>query len=104
MIRFLCKKGIVDLPIFESSRGNIITNDTIEVIKSGSAGLFDSLVPIGENVVHGQPLARIYHSLDGSLLQTIIAPCDGIISCRYDYPLIFQNAIAFRVIRLENCV
>jgi len=82
----------------------IFTNDTIEVIKSGSAGLFDSLVPIGENVVHGQPLARIYHSLDGSLLQTIIAPCDGIISCRYDYPLIFQNAIAFRVIRLENCV
>lgn len=101
IIRFLCKKGIIDLPIFESSRGNIITNDAIEIIKSNAAGLFDSLVPVGENVVHGQPLARIYHSLDGSLLQTIIAPCDGIISCRYDYPLIFQNAIAFRVIRLE---
>ena len=101
IIRFLCKKRILDLPIFESSRGNIITNDAIEVIKSSTAGLFDSLVPVGENVVHGQPLARIYHSLDGSLLQTIIAPCDGIISCRYDYPLIFQNAIAFRIIRLE---
>lgn len=104
IIRFLSKKEIVNLPIFESSKGNIITNESVEVIKSGTAGLFDSLVPVGENVVHGQPLARIYHSLDGSLLQTIIAPCDGIISCRYDYPLIFQNAIAFRLIRLENTV
>lgn len=101
IIRFLCKKEIINLPIFECSKGNIITNENIEVIKSGTAGLFDSLVPVGEHVIHGQPLARVYHSLDGSLLQTIIAPCDGIISCRYDYPLIFQNAIAFRIIRLE---
>jgi len=52
--------------------------------------------------VHGQPLARIYNSLDGTLIQTIISPCDGIISCRYDYALIFQNAIAFRIVKIES--
>ncbi len=57
---------------------------------------------IGEHVVHGQPLAGIYNALDGSLLQTIISPCEGIISCKYDYPLIFQNAVAFRIVKLEH--
>lgn len=100
LIRFLSKKGVIEYQAFEGSMGNVITNEAIEVIKSGSAGLFDVLVSIGDHVVHGQPLARIYHSLDGSLLQTIISPSEGIVSCKYDYPLIFQNAIAFRVTKL----
>lgn len=102
LIRFLSKKGLIDYKAFEGSSGNVITSEDMEVIKSNAAGLFDALTPIGEHVVHGQPLARIYNSLDGSLMQTIIAPCEGIVSCKYDYPLIFQNAVAFRVIKLSS--
>jgi hypothetical protein len=99
LLRFLSKNALIDFQTFEGSRGNVVTSEEIEVVKSSTAGLFDTLANIGEHVIHGQPLARIYHSLDGSLLQTIVAPYDGIISCRYDYPLIFQNAVAFRVIK-----
>lgn len=99
LLRFLSKNALIDFQTFEGSSGNVITSEDIEVIKSSTAGLFDALANIGEHVVHGQPLARIYHSLDGSLLQTIVAPQDGVISCRYDYPLIFQNAVAFRIIK-----
>lgn len=102
LIRFLSKKGLIDFNAFEGSRGNVITTQDIEVVKSNAAGLFDALVPIGEHVVHGQPLGRIYNALDGSLLQTIIAPWEGIVSCKYDYPLIFQNAVAFRIITLAS--
>ncbi|MDD2382846.1 MAG: succinylglutamate desuccinylase/aspartoacylase family protein [Sulfurospirillaceae bacterium] len=102
IVRFLSKHKIIDFPIFEGSIGNVVTYDNIEIIKSSAAGLFDTLVHVGDRVVHGQPLARIYNTLDGTLMQTIIAPFEGIISCAYDYPLIFQNAIAFRIIRLED--
>jgi len=102
IIRFLSKKGLIEFTMFEGSHGNLVLHDDIEVIKSTAAGLFDSLTPIGEHVVHGQPLGRIYNALDGTLIQTIISPCDGIVSCRYDYSLIFENAIAFRIIKIES--
>jgi len=102
IIRFLAKKELIEFSTFEGSHGNLVMPNDVEAIKCTSAGLFDALAPIGEYVVHGQPLARIYNSLDGTLIQTIISPCDGIISCRYDYALIFQNAIAFRIIKIES--
>lgn len=100
LIRFLSKKEFIEYTAFEGATGNIITTEDIDVIKSNAAGLFDALATIGDHVVHGQPLARIYNALDGSLLQTVISPCEGIVSCKYDYPLIFQNAVAFRIIKL----
>ncbi|AFL68150.1 M14 family metallopeptidase [Sulfurospirillum barnesii] len=102
LIRFLSQKGLINYKTFEGATGNIITNKNIHVIKSTAAGLFDALASIGDYVIHGQPIARVYHSLDGSLLQTILAPSEGVISCKYDYPLIFQNAVAFRIISLNS--
>jgi len=102
IVRFLVKKELIDFSTFEGSHGNLVMPNDVETIKSGAAGLFDTLANIGDSVVHGQPLARIFNSLDGTLIQTIISPCDGIISCRYDYSLIFQNAIAYRIVKVES--
>jgi uncharacterized protein len=102
IIRFLSLRGLIDYTVFQGAKGNIITKESIEIIKSVAAGLFDALALVGDHVAHGQPLARIYNALDGSLLQTIVSPCEGIITCRYDYPLIFQNAIAYRIAKLGN--
>ena len=97
IIRFLSKKGLIDYTVFEGSRGNIVSTEDIAIVKSNSAGLFDSLVVVGDTVLHGQPMARIYNAHDGTLMQTIVSPCDGVITCRYDYPLMFQNAVAYRI-------
>ncbi len=102
VVRFLSQKGLIDFTTFAGSHGNVVTPNDVEAVKSTAAGLFDALTPVGEYVVHGQPLGRIFNALDGTLLQTIISPCDGIVSCRYDYSLIFQNAIAFRIIKIES--
>ncbi|ATB69200.1 desuccinylase/aspartoacylase subfamily peptidase [Sulfurospirillum diekertiae] len=102
IVRFLVKKELIDFATFEGSHGNVVMQNDIEAIKCTAAGLFDTLANIGDSVVHGQPLARIFNSLDGTLIQTIISPCDGIISCKYDYSLIFQNAIAYRIVKVES--
>jgi len=102
IVRFLAKKELIDFSTFEGSHGNLVMPNDVEAIKSSAAGLFDTLANIGDSVVHGQPLARIFNSLDGTLIQTIISPCDGIISCKYDYSLIFQNAIAYRIVKVES--
>lgn len=102
IIRFLGKKGVIDYESFEGSRGNIFTQNDIHIVKSTSPGLFDSLVLVGDFVAHGQPLARIYNALDGTLVQTIVSPCDGVVTCRYDYPLMFQNGVAFRIGTLRH--
>lgn len=97
IIRFLAKKKLVEYTLFEGSMGNVVTQEQICVVKSSSAGLFDCMCSIGDSVIHGQPLARIFNALDGTLLQTIVSPIDGVITCKYDHALIFQNAVAYRI-------
>ena len=101
LIRFIAKKEIISFGVEEGSKGKVITREDIEIVKSETAGLLDCLVVAGDSVQKEQPMAYIYDTLNGELLQTIIAPCAGIISCQYDYPLIFQNAIAYRIVKLK---
>ena len=78
------------------------------LVEFGSDSLHSSqgTVPLrqtlGDTVLHGQPMARIYNALDGTLMQTIVSPCDGVITCRYDYPLMFQNAVAYRIAQVST--
>lgn len=100
LIRFMSKRGILDLAAFEGHHSNIINPDRIRVLKASRAGIFDPLISCGTHVRHGDVLGRITDSLSGELLETIIAPCEGVATCQYSYPLIFQNSIAFRIATL----
>ncbi len=40
-------------------------------------------------------------ALSGEKLEKIVSPCEGIVTCQYSHPLIFQNSIAFRIASVE---
>lgn len=101
VLRLMAKKGIVDFTVFNGYESNVIVPDQISILKATRAGIFDSLVLCGTYVKQGDLLGRITDSLSGEKLEKIIAPCEGVVTCQYSYPLIFQNSIAFRIASLN---
>lgn len=97
LVRFMTKRGILNLPLFEGFQSNIIEPDNITILKASRAGIFDSAVLCGTTVERGDTLGRITDALSGEKLEKIIAPIDGVVTCQYAHPLIFQNSIAFRI-------
>jgi len=102
VIRFMSKKSIIDHPVFEGFSSNITDRSKIEVIKSSHAGIFLPEAQPGKSVTKGEFLGSIRHSMDGSVLEKIYATHDGVISCIYGYPLIFENSIAFRIVTADS--
>lgn len=101
IVRFLSKRKALKSPVFEGYNSNIIDPDAITVIKASRAGIFSPLVRCGTHVQKGDKLGKIMDALSGEKLEKIISPCEGIVTCQYSHPLIFQNSIVFRIASVE---
>jgi hypothetical protein len=101
IVRFLSKRKALKSPVFEGYNSNIIDPDVITVLKASRAGIFNSSISCGTHVQKGDKLGKIMDALSGEKLEKIISPCEGIVTCQYAHPLIFQNSIAFRIASVE---
>ena len=81
----------------------IIDPNTMTLLKASRAGIFISKVRCGTHVDKGEKLGKIIDALSGQRREDIISPCEGIVTCQYSHPLIFQNSIAFRIASVEVC-
>lgn len=97
LVRFMTKRGILNVSAFDGFSSNIIGPENITILKASRAGIFDSLVSCGTTIEKGETLGRITDALSGEKLEKIIAPVGGVLTCQYSHPLIFQNSIAFRI-------
>lgn len=100
LVRFMTKRGMLGFSVFEGYQSNILEPEHITILKASRAGIFESSVPCGARVQKGDKLGRITDALSGEKLEKIVAPHDGVITCQYSHPLIFQNSIAFRMATL----
>lgn len=97
VVRFMAKRKILGLAVFDGYESNVIEPNHITLLKASRAGIFDSAVACGTHIHKGETLGRITDALSGEKLEKILAPCDGVVTCQYSHPLIFQNSIAFRI-------
>ena len=103
LVRFLSKRGLLEHSVFEGSTSNIIDPNNMTLLKASRAGIFISKVRCGTHVDKGEKLGKIIDALSGQRREDIISPCEGIVTCQYSHPLIFQNSIAFRIASVEMC-
>ena len=99
IIRFLSAMEILDYKVLLGYDTKIITNSDIEVIKTPKSGIFIPTKKLGSFVVKDEMIGKIIHSLEGNVIHKIFSPCDGVITCMYKNALIFENALAFKVVK-----
>lgn len=102
LIRFLSLKKIINFNIYGGNKSFVVSRNDIEVVKAKSAGIFKSNIRPFIRVKKGDILGVIYDSMTGETKENIISPVDGTVTCLYNYPLIFQQTVVFRIVKFET--
>ena len=101
VINFLSKHKIIKHKILSGYQSTVVRKPDIEVIKTPKSGMFIPTKKIGSYIVKDEMIGKIVHALEGEVIHRIFAPCNGLIACNYKNALIFENAVAFRVIKSD---
>lgn len=98
VLTFLGRQGIIEYTPTKTEESVIVEENDIFNIKTPKAGLFESLVTVGERVKKGQPMANIIDPYEGEIVKTIAADRDGRVFFIQDAPFILEKTLAFKMI------
>ena len=99
IVNFLSKNGIIEYKVLAGYQSTVVTNRDIEVIQTDRSGIFIPTKKIGAYVIKDEIIGKIIHAIEGKVIHRIYSPCDGMIACSYKNGLIFENAVAFRIVK-----
>ena len=99
IINFLSKNKIIDYKLLAGYDSTIVRKLDIEIIKTEKSGIFIPTKTLGSYVAKDEMIGKIIHALEGKIIHRIFSPCSGLIVCKYKNALIFENAVAFRVVK-----
>lgn len=98
IIRFMAKQGVINTKISEGYRTEILDEKNLVQIHSPAAGFYRSFVETGDEFSKGEKLCEILDPLEGNVIGSVSAPCDGIVFFRYNRPLGFENTVLYKII------
>lgn len=99
VLRFLTRMGIIRYDCHGGYISSILKEQELVSAKATEAGFFRRIVDINAEVKRGQVLGQIINPMDGKVKADIIAPTDGITFYVQDAPMVFQNVVAYKIIR-----
>lgn len=98
VLRFLNKTGVIESRILSAGyESEFLEEETLINITARRAGIFYRRVGAGPHVEKGQLLARIIDPYEGSVLEEVKAPSDGLVFFAHNRPLALQHAIIYRI-------
>ena len=101
LINFLSHNGIIRYETFNGYDSTVVTQERIEVVQSPRSGIFIPTRQPGSTVTRDEMIGKIVHALEGEVIHRFFAPCDGLITCCCKHSLIFENAVAYRIARIN---
>lgn len=99
VLRFLTRMGIIRYNCHGGYISSVIDEDELLSIRADMPGFFRPKVSTNSEVVRGQLIAEIVDSFRGDVISRLVAPTDGVIFYRQNQPMVFQNSVAFRMIK-----
>ncbi len=99
ILRFMYNTGIITKTIHAAYATEIISENSIEQIRSEDGGLFMNKTEVGKHVEENEILGEILNPLDGETVSVIKANFSGIVYFVYNTPLINENTVCFKIIR-----
>jgi len=98
VLRFLSKQGILDYHTHDGYISTVVQDTDMISVRTKHAGIFESVVEVGSEVVKGQLLARILNPLEGEIEEELHAPVDGIVFFGHNEPLTYANTAVIKII------
>jgi len=85
----------VRTPIVSKDRG-------VGFLNSDAAGIFIPSVTHGDYVHAGDLVGRVLDPLTGSVVESAISPCNGVLFTLREYPIVFGGSLLARIMGDEN--
>ncbi len=98
VLRFLTRMGIVKYESHSGYISHVIMEEDLSNVYSRSAGIFRNLVKAGQEIRYQEPMGEIIDPYEGRVLDTILAPTEGIVFFTHKDPMVSQNDMIYRLI------
>jgi predicted deacylase len=102
ILRFLAKEGIVDYDGHGGYISNVIEDTDMISVRTRKAGIFESMVNVGDEVYKGQELAKILDPYEGETIDVLTSPTEGVVLFAHNEPLTYTNTAVFKLVNNEN--
>lgn len=99
VLRFLSRMGVIK---YQSHGGYIATTlqeDNLMSVHAKSGGIYRRIKQPGDEVEQEEPMAEILHPFDGSILEVIKSPANGIVFFAHKSPLVLENSVVYKIIK-----
>lgn len=99
ILRFMYNTEIISRKIHASYDTEIISENTIEQIRSEDGGIFISRAEVGKFVDENEIIGEILNPFDSETVSVIRANYSGVVYFVYNSPLINENTVCFKIIK-----
>ena len=98
VLRFLSKQSIIDYHTHDGYISTVVEDTDMASVRTKHAGIFETTVEVGTEIVKDQLLAQIIDPLEGEILEQLYAPIDGIVFFEHNEPLTYANTAVIKII------
>lgn len=99
VLRFMFKTGIItQLPVQSPAYDSLLLDEEeLYNVKASHAGIIQHLKKVGDMVREGEVMANIIDTYNGSILEEVKAPRNGIVFFTTNKPIVLQNHLLYRI-------
>lgn len=101
ILTFLSKEKIVEYNGHDGYISMVVEDTALVPVRTKVAGIFEAMVKVGDEVVKGQPLARVIDTYEGEILETLVSPIDGVVFFKHNNPLTYANTAVIKLVDRE---
>lgn len=100
IFRMMRRMGMWDGDVDES-KTPVLSSDPSEVafLNAPMSGILVSTAKHGDKVKKGQEIGLIVSPMEGSVLHTVTAPCDGWLFTLREYPVVTEGSLMARILK-----
>lgn len=99
VLRFLTRMGVIKYTSHSGYIASVLKEDDLLSVKTKTGGMYRRLKNPGDGVERGDVLGEIIHPYEGTVLEQIISPTDGIIFFAHKSPMVMEDVVTYKIIR-----
>lgn len=102
ILNFLSKEDIVEYHGHDGYISMVVEDTEMVPVRTKVAGIFESCVRVGEEVIQGQVMAKVIDPYEGEEAEILCAPVDGMVFFAHNDPLTYADTAVFKLVKKEE--
>ena len=98
VMNFMAANGIIKYQAIMEKKQRLVRDFEFTSVRTAKSGFFEPLVKAGDRVETGTPLANILNPYEGTILETLYSPIEGVIFFMHNAPLTYANTAVIKLL------